>query len=131
LGLIFLMHGGHKLSADIIGGVAAQLAQLGSPLPLPAAVGVSLVELVCGAALVLGLFTRWASIILAAGMLVDVLLVHLPYGFFIANGGYEFALLRLAASLVLALAGPGKAALDDILAARRKARRRSRGAVYK
>ena len=130
LGLIFLIHGGYKLSVDL-GGVAAELAQLGSPFPLLTAVAVSVVEFVCGMALMLGLFTRWASITLTAGMLVDVLLVHLPYGFFVHSYGYEYALLRLVASLALAFAGPGEVALDGILASRSKGGWWSRAAARK
>src|SRR5215203_2013340 len=68
---------------------------------------------------VLGLFTRVVAIPLAVDMLVATLTVHLPNGFFtVPNGGYEFTLVLLAASLALAVAGPGGAALDRFLATR-------------
>ena len=82
-------------------------------------VAISLVEFVCGAALLIGLLTRWVSIPLALLMLADILVNHPPRGFFVGDAGFEHALLRLAASAALALAGPGKVALDNILAIRR------------
>jgi uncharacterized membrane protein YphA (DoxX/SURF4 family) len=73
----------------------------------------------CGAALVLGLFTRWVSVVLATGMLVDILFVEWPSSLFSEPGsqdlGFEYASLRLIASLALVLAGPGRAALDCIV----------------
>lgn len=118
VGIVFLVHGGQKLFLLGFGGVAEFFGQLGIPLPLFFAVVVTLVEFVGGAALILGLFTRLVAIPLAIDMLVATLLVHLPNGFSVANGGYEFTLVLLAASVALVLAGPGEAALDKILAAR-------------
>lgn len=118
VGIVFLVHGGQKLFLLGFGGVAEFFGQLGIPLPLFFAVVVTLVEFVGGAALILGLFTRLVAIPLAIDMLVATLLVHLPNGFSVANGGYEFTLVLLAASVALVLASPGEAALDKILAAR-------------
>jgi uncharacterized membrane protein YphA (DoxX/SURF4 family) len=70
-------------------------------------------------ALVLGLFTRWVSVLLVIGMVVDVLLIHLPNSVLSADVPFEYALLRLNASLVLVLVGPGRAALGNIRALQR------------
>jgi putative oxidoreductase len=118
VGIVFLVHGGQKLFLLGFGGVAEFFGQLGIPPPLFFAVVVTLVEFVGGAVLILGLFTRLVAIPLAIEMLVATLLVHLPNGFSVANGGYEFTLVLLAASVALVLASPGEAALDKILAAR-------------
>ncbi len=120
MGIIFLMHGVQKLVIGGVSSVAEFLFQLGMPLPLLIAVAATLLELLGGAALVLGLFTRWVCIALAAGMLIDVLVIHHPYEFFLESDAYEYALLRLSASVALVLAGPGGAALDNILARRKK-----------
>ena len=118
LGIVFLVHGAQKLFVFGFGGVAGLLGGLGVPAPGLFAVVVTLVEVVGGIALILGLFTRVAAIMLAVDMLVATLTAHLANGFFAQNGGYEFTLLLLAASVALAVAGPGEAALDRAIAAR-------------
>ena len=118
VGIVFFVHGEQKLFVYGVSGVAGLMGQIGIPLPMLSAVVVTAVEFLGGAALVLGLFTRWAAILLAMNMLVAILTVHLKAGFFLPNG-YEFALTLLGANMALALAGPGKAAIDTVLVARR------------
>lgn len=113
LGIVFAMHGWQKLFQMGIPGVAGFFGMLGVPAPEMAAVVVSLVELVGGMALVIGLFTRWVAIPLAIDMLVAALLVHIWGGFFAPNG-VEMVLLPLAASIALVLAGPGALAVDGL-----------------
>ncbi len=79
-----------------------------------AGVVVTLIELLGGLALLLGLFTRWIAIPLAIDMLVAILAVHLRGGFFLPDG-YEFALTLLAANVALALMGSGEASVDRLL----------------
>jgi putative oxidoreductase len=79
----------------------------------------SVVELLCGAALVVGLLTRWVCIPLALLMVADILTFHPPVGFFLGDEAFQHAFIRLANSVGLALAGPGKVALDNLLAIRR------------
>ena len=120
VGIVFLMHGGQKLFIFGFHNVGAFMQQLGIPLPQVAGVVVSLVEFFGGLALLLGLFTRWAGVLIACDMLVAVTVVHLRGGFFLPKG-FEYALTMLAASITLALEGPGAAALDTILGRRRAA----------
>jgi putative oxidoreductase len=93
--------------------------ELGHLFPVAIGVALSLGELLCGAALMIGLLTRWASVLLALLMLANVLVVHPPYELFEQDYGDEYALLRLAASVALTLTGSGKVALDNIRAIRR------------
>jgi putative oxidoreductase len=74
-------------------------------------------ELIGGALLLLGLFTRPVAFILAGMTAVAYFYAHLPRGFFpILNGG-ELAALYCFAFLYLAAAGPGPWSID---AARQK-----------
>ena len=118
VGIVFLVHGAQKRFVFGFGGVAGLLEGLGVPAAGLFAVVVTLVEIVGGIALILGLLTRIAAVTLAVDMLVATLTAHLPNGFFAQNGGYEFTLVLLAAAVALAVAGPGEAALDRALAAR-------------
>jgi putative oxidoreductase len=114
LGIVFAMHGWQKLFQMEIPGVAGFFGTIGVPVPEVAALLVSLVELIGGVALVIGLGTRWVAIPLAIDMLVAALLVHVWSGFF-APAGVEMVLLPLAGSIALLLAGPGALAIDGLL----------------
>jgi putative oxidoreductase len=91
---------------------------MGTPLPLFFSTVVTLVELLGGVVLILGLFTRLVVVPLAIDMLVAILTVHLTNGFFTNSNGYEFPLVLLAACVALMLGGSGEASLDRGLASR-------------
>ncbi|WP_419162851.1 DoxX family protein [Candidatus Palauibacter sp.] len=113
LGLIFLLHGWPKLAGGIEG-TSAFLGSLGVPLPLVAAWGLSLLETVGGALLIVGLFVTPVALLLIAHMLAGIFLVHLPNGFYVigrGQGGIEFNLLLIAGLLTLLLTGSGIATL--------------------
>ena len=118
VGIVFVMHGSQKLFVVGFGGVAGFLGQVGVPAPMLSAVVVTLVEFLGGLALLAGFLTRWAAIPLAIDMVVAILTVHLPGGFFLPKG-YEFALTLLGATLALACLGSGEASMDRLLKERR------------
>ena len=109
-GLIFAMHGWQKLSGGLPM-VTGMLEGMGFPLPMVFAVLLIAAELGGGILLILGVLTRIAAKSLVIVSLVALFVVHLPNGFFMSTGGYEFILLLLAASASLMLTGPGKWAL--------------------
>jgi putative oxidoreductase len=110
-GYLFLASGVHKIFVEYLG-------QSDSSIYVPIVVVGSMVELFCGAALIVGLLTRWVSVPLALLMLADVVVVHPPYEVFAQDAGYEYASLRLAACVALALTGSNKLALDNVFALR-------------
>jgi putative oxidoreductase len=115
VGSIFLFHGWQKLTGYGLPSVAEEFAKLHFPAPWVSGLIVTLVELLGGALLLVGLFTRFAAAALAAEMLTAVILVHLRHGFllgFFWPGGYEYALTLLIVSSSLVIGGAGTLAVD-------------------
>ena len=121
LGAIFLAHGGQKLFTNGVDGTAAFFGQAGVPLPTASAWAATLVELVGGGLLVVGLALPVVGVLLAADMLGAYLFVHAGQGIFVAEGGWELVLALGVTSLLLAAVGAGRYSLDHVLA-RRSAR---------
>ena len=119
VGFIFAAHGWQKYNEWTIAGTQAAFGEMGIPMAEVAAPAVATLELLGGIALILGLLTRPVAALLTLDMLGALVLVHLPAGIFVANGGYELVLLLGAASLALALVGPGRASADYVLFGRR------------
>ena len=115
LGVIFIAHGYPKIAGGVTG-TGAFLGQLGVPLAGFFAWVVTLLEFFGGIALVIGFLVTPISLLLSFHMLVGIVLVHAPNGFYVVGpgqGGLEFNLLLIAALLGLVLVGPGMAALDS------------------
>ncbi len=113
VGVIFIAHGRQKLFGGLAG-FGQYLESLGVPLPGLSAVLIALIEFLGGICLLLGLFTRWAALLIALNMLGAILLVHLPHGL-TGPGGFEFPLALLAAALSLAFTGGQKFSLEHSL----------------
>ncbi|HEY1262829.1 MAG TPA: DoxX family protein [Terriglobales bacterium] len=119
VGIVFLVHGGQKLFQLGLHGVTGFFQMIHIPLPAVAAAVVTFVEFLGGVALILGLATRWAAILIALDMAGAIFFVHGSKGFFLQSGGFEYAMTLLAANVALALAGPGAAALDNLIGKRK------------
>ncbi len=88
------------------------MSGLGIWPPQMAAIVVTLVEFVGGILLIIGLFTRWAALLLAVDMLMAILTVHLRNGFFMPSG-FEYPLTLLGTTVALALIGPGEVSVEQ------------------
>jgi putative oxidoreductase len=108
---------------------AGILDALGMPMPFVLAWATILVELLGGAAVLLGLFIPLAAVPMIAVLVVAIVTVHLPNGFssiklesvtaagaHFGQPGYETDLLYLAALIALVLGGSGPFAADRLIA---------------
>jgi putative oxidoreductase len=90
--------------------------QPGAPDPLPPMLlAAAWLEVVGGALLVLGLFTRPVAFVLAGQMAVAYFLAHASKGFYPALNGGEAAILFCFIFLYLVFAGPGAWSLDAMV----------------
>lgn len=112
LGIVFLVHGYLKLTD--IQGTANFFSSIGIPLANLFAYFVALLELFGGIMLILGLIVKLTSVLLIITMVVAMLLVHLPKGFLISKGGYEYVLTILAGLITLTILGAGKFSLQKV-----------------
>jgi len=115
VGFTFLMHGWQKMFMMGLEGVGGFFGSLGIPAAGFMAIVVTLLELLGGLALMLGLGTRIVGALLAADMLVAMFTVHISNGFFVSNGGVELVLLLLAVCLSFVIAGAGSLSVDSRL----------------
>jgi putative oxidoreductase len=115
VGAMFLMHVSGKFNVGA-GAVAANIfAKNGIEPALAWAYVAMFVEVVGGACLVLGLFTRFVAAVLAIEMLIAFLFVHLPHGYGVGGGGYEYVLLIGATCFAFAIRGGGPYSIDRLL----------------
>ncbi|HEX6119149.1 MAG TPA: DoxX family protein [Dongiaceae bacterium] len=112
LGAMWVSHAWFKVSAFGVGGFAGWLDSLG--LPGFMAGPVIALELVGGILILAGLYGRFVSIALLPVMAVATW-VHIPNGmiFSNANGGWEYPVFLIVASVVHALIGDGALALKS------------------
>ena len=136
IGLIFLLHGWMNLFGGQESFVREMLSMVGWSIPDAVLWFVTFIESVGGLALVLGLFTQPAALLLCAEMVVAVALFHARQGFFIVAipnvplaYGFEYHVALVGGLVCLILGGPGMWALEArVLKAVDEARPREPGA---
>ena len=103
LAAVFIYAGWFKVHnmAMVVSGFGA------AGIPASLAYFVAYAELVCGLLMLIGLFARYAGILLAIIMLVAIVKVHGANGFSLVNSGYEYVLVLLLASLSIVTTGSG------------------------
>lgn len=118
---IFISHGYPTI---VYRGSAMQGVFLQHGFPSYFAYITGLVELFGGGLLLLGLFTRWAALLLALEIILLSLKIYTPHSYF-AVGEYQFPLVVATGCFTLAAVGPGPFSLDYPLFERRRAARSS------
>lgn len=121
VGIILAAHGAQKLFGWFGGygleGTGQWMASIGLEPGYLMAVLAGGAEFFGGLALIFGFLTRPAAIVSAFTMLVAIFSVHISYGLFMSNNGYEFALVLFAATLALTIQGGGSLSIDNKLSA--------------
>lgn len=106
-GLLFLAHGTQKF-LSFPGG---ERAGSGLALADPSAYA-GIVELVAGALIAIGFFTRPAAFLASGTMAVAYFMAHAPQGFWPVNNMGDAAILYSFVFLYFVFAGPGPISLD-------------------
>ena len=119
-GLTFMAHGAQKLFGMFGGYGLAGTGQWMESIGLAPGYLMALMaggaEFFGGLALVIGLLVRPAAAALIVAMVVAVFSVHWASGFFITNGGFEYAFVLALISATLLIEGAGKLSLDRNIA---------------
>ena len=118
VGVVMLAHGiNHVFLGGKIAGVTRWFASMGMRPAAFHAWLASLVEIVGGAMLVVGLLTPLAAAATLGVMTVAFIINHRKNGFFIfrPGEGWEYVGSLIMSGLALGAMGPGKASLDNAL----------------
>ncbi len=110
-GLAFFTHGYAKVFTNGIDGVTGFFTNVGIPLAGLVAPLVAYGELLGGLALMLGFLSHWVAKAFTLIILGAIGFVHFENGYG-AEGGYEYSLILLAASLFFVAYGSGKYSVD-------------------
>jgi putative oxidoreductase len=112
-GWIMIMHGLPKWNRGVDGVGNAFATNYGLPRWF-AALAIFL-EIVGGAALVVGLFTRFFASALAIELLIAMFAAHWAKGFSVGQGGYEYVLFLGIVCFFIAIRGGGRYSADAML----------------
>jgi putative oxidoreductase len=119
VGLTLAAHGAQKVlgwfGGSGIGGWTASVEKLRIRPARPWAWISGLAELGGGLLFALGLLTPFGAFAIAGSMLVAIVTVHWPNGFWNTKRGFEFNLVIVAVALAVVLTGPGAYSLDVLL----------------
>jgi putative oxidoreductase len=121
LGIVFFPHGAQKLLGWFGGnGFSGTMGFFTDKMGIPVifAFLAIMAESLGSVALITGVLTRIAALGIGSVMIVAVLMVHLPHGFFMnwfgtqQGEGFEFHILAIAIALALIVKGGGKWSVD-------------------
>lgn len=119
VGAVFVAHGWQKIQVGV-NATGRNLDAMGAPAPTAAAVYSTFVELLGGAALILGVALPVAGTLLFLDMAGALVFLHAKHGIFLVDNGrvrngFELVLVLGVAALVFAAGGSGRLTLDHRL----------------
>ena len=108
------MHGWVKIHGGFAGvsGYMAKNALLPAGFFAGSAMFLETIGAIC---IVVGLFTRFFAAALAIEMAVAFLVIHLPKGFSVGQGGFEYVLLIGIVMFMIAIRGGGRYSVDNYI----------------
>lgn len=115
LGAVYIAHGWVKIARDGMDNTIAFVDSLHIPQPSLAAWGATIIELLGGLLLILGLLTTAVAGLLLLHSLAITYYAHISSGFFVENGGVEFMLVLIASLLLVVVFGAGRVSVDKYL----------------
>lgn len=121
LGVVLIAHGWDKFNITGLEGISGYFESIGVPVASIAAPLTGAFELIAGVLIIAGLGTRIVGGLTAILMLLAALFAHLPYGVYVANGGWELVAVIGAGALLLVAYGAGAWSVDAVIAKRREA----------
>ncbi|MER2263492.1 MAG: DoxX family protein, partial [Psychrobacillus sp.] len=107
---LFGWFGGHGLK-----GTGGWFESIGMKPGVRMALMAGLSELVGGALFAAGLLTPLGALLIAGTMVMAIVKVHGPNGYWATQNGYEYNLTLLVVAIGVAIAGPGYYALDTFI----------------
>lgn len=113
LGALILYHGIDKFRGGGIAGVEEFFRATGVPAPALTAPLTAIIEVVAGAALIVGAFTRLASAAMIVVLIGALIFVKLEGD--VLGGGSEVDFAYLAGLFALLLLGPGAVSVDGMI----------------
>jgi putative oxidoreductase len=119
IGLSFMAHGAQKLFGSFGGhgikGTGGWFESIGMKPGVALALMAGLAEFGGGLLLTLGFLTPLAGVLIAGTMLIAIIKVHGPNGYWATNNGYELNLTLLIVAIAIALTGAGQYSIDALL----------------
>ena len=104
---LFLAHAVVRIYDNTIPQFAQFMGGVGFPYALQVVWSITIVELVCGALLILGYQSRWAALGLFAIALGGIVIIHARLGWFVGehgSGGSEYSVCLILCLAVIAAA---------------------------
>lgn len=115
IGCILFMHGWGKVTGPGVAGITGYFTKVGLSPPEAFAIAAMFLETVGAACVALGLFTRFFAAAIAIELGIAFLEVHLPKGFAVGQGGFEYVLFLGIVMFAIALKGGGRYSVDHAI----------------